>query len=178
VIAITRGFGSPFILAEAGQLVDSTLSVNLKRSLDKWVYDNIKNTEGIPTDFEGLPFDNSGVSEWITPRITSQNRTFYRQGSATEYGQVDSVSFRVEAYAKKSGVTVSDRHYAMRDIVANYFRIGQDIPLVDYAGDGVSTICWLRVRESIEDAPLPETQEENKYGMEWKMDFTELTAKP
>ena len=61
--------------------------VNIKRSLDKYIYDNIYTTEGIDVDIEGLNFEESVHNEWIAPRILDIEPRFHRQGSSTQYAE-------------------------------------------------------------------------------------------
>jgi hypothetical protein len=138
--------------------------INLKRGLDKYVKDNLTDVEGIPTSFEGLPFDNLEVSEWIQPRIMGLFDLAMRNSD----GQA-SFLYQVDVVVKKSGATSSDRVWQLKDKVKAYFLIGKDI---FYAVSG-TTLCRARVRELVNDLPLPES-ETHRHILAWDMDLEEV----
>lgn len=148
---------------------------NVKRSLEKYIWDNIYTTEGISVDFSGVPFNNKNSIEWVTPRFLI-NRTYVSKASGTEYGYDNHIVLNITANVKKSGATISDKHYMMRDSIVNYFKIGEDINLNDWVGDG-SYICNMRVREVIEDYALPESDELLSYKVVLGINYTEQTNK-
>uniref|UniRef100_A0A6M3IP32 Uncharacterized protein n=1 Tax=viral metagenome TaxID=1070528 RepID=A0A6M3IP32_9ZZZZ len=148
---------------------------NVKMSLDKYVNDNTGTSEGLSIDFEGVPFDNTANTEWIQPRILDFGSTYNRQGSSTEYAESVDVFYNINIFVKKSGVTTSHRHYAIRDIVADYFKIGQDIYLRNYAEGGTTQIAKIRVRDLVTDSPIPETNEYLQYALAYNINWTRLT---
>lgn len=152
---------------------------NLKRCFDSYVYTNLQNTEGLNIDFQGLPFDTVEVDSWIQPRIiTAYDNREYRDN---EVKQSATVLLQVNIFAKKSSVTSSDEHYRLRDIVDNYFKIGQDIT---YSVSG-STLATARVRDLQNDFAIEKKGElgvKNKpidvdyfqYVLSYEIDYTEL----
>jgi hypothetical protein len=149
---------------------------NLKRSIDLYCHTNLKTTEGLNVDFEGLPFNETEVNDWIQPRIFAETGMYYPGGTSTQYAEQVDVLLNVNIFTKKSGATTSERHYAIRDMVAGHFKIGQDITL--YEESGTTSLNKLRVREIVNDQSLPETNELLQYIYAVRMDFTRLTDKP
>src|SRR3990167_4545691 len=143
---------------------------NIKRSLDKYCNDNLYSTEGLNVSFEGLPFENVAYTEWVQPRILDITTQYHRQGSSTQYGETASVLFQINIFTKKSGVTIADRHYMIRDIVADYFKIGKDISIANYVS-GTTALDNLRIREVVTDSPLPETSTMYQYVLAWNMNY-------
>jgi len=147
---------------------------NVYRSLNKYVRDNLYTTEGYAVDFEGLAFDDTSVDEWIQFRILTATREFHRQGSTTEYAHTNSLMLNFNTFVKKSGVTLTDKHYMMRDTISNYFKVGKGITMYDYVGSG-TTLCEMIVRRILTDTPLPETNELLSYNLTVECSFTEFT---
>lgn len=175
-LIVTMGFGESDILPE-GVLSQGSLSINIKRSFEQYIKSNLGGA-GFNVDYEGLPFDDTAYSEWIRPRIIEMPREYHRQGSSTEYGQTNNVFFSVDINVKKSGATTTDRHYILRDDVVNYFRVGQDVPLRDYAASGSTLICSMRVRDMTDDNSLEDDPDLLKYKVGFEMDFTEMVTEP
>ena len=161
-------------------LDNSAKMVNMKRSLDLYCHTNLKTTEGLNVDFEGLPFDNIEVQSWIQPRMIGYSGKMYPSGASGQYAEDLNILFQVNIFTKKSGSTNTLQHYAIRDMVANHFRLGQDIPLYDYNSSGVTTalLANFRVRNVANDMPVPETNELNQYVYAVDMQWTRLTTKP
>jgi len=149
---------------------------NIKRSIDTYIHDNLYTIEGLSIDFEGLPFDSrSVVSNWVQPRIIDFDSIFYRQGSGTQYGELVNVLFQINVFTKQSGTTAASEHYRIRDVVAGYFKIGDDIAVKNYVGDGSTNIDSLRVRD-IKDVIIPESKEFYQHSFSIEMDYTRLTT--
>ena len=145
---------------------------NIKRSLEKYFNDRLNILEGLAIQWEGLPFDNISKSEWLMPRIMDFNPVYMRQGSATEYADDLNIMFSVNIFIKKSSLTITDKHYLIRDSIIKYFKIGEDIDLNDWVGDG-SYICKMRVREVIEDSSLGEIDDLLSYRVVLGINYTE-----
>ena len=170
-LIVTLGYGN---YIELLQLLTRYSLVNIKRSLDKYIYDNLGVIENMRVDYEGVPFNTMTVNEWAVPRIVSMRRNFHRQGSDTEYGQTNNIVYGININVKKSGATTTDRHYVLRDDIVSYFRVGQDIPLRDYSASGSTLVCYMRVRDLVEDNSLKDNNELLKYKVGVKLDFTEM----
>jgi len=153
-------------------------SSNIKRSLEAYIQTNLGTSEALSIEYEGLPFDNISVAEWISPRILSSDPTYYRQSSGTEYGEEVKLFFQTNIHVKKGSNTVTDRHYVLRDIVADYFKIGKGIDISDwYGGSGTSTGEHLIVRDIITDSALPETDTTYEYVLAFELSYTRQTTK-
>ena len=155
---------------------------NIKRSIDKYIHTNLVGTEELIIDFEGVPFDNKGKKEWVQPRILDTNRVFLRQASGTEYGSQASLLLHMNIFVAKavpgSGVTLADRHYLIRDVVANYFKIGQQIGIANYIGGSTVAVGYLEVDQLVTDMSIPTKDEFNQYSLAWEIRWTELTTNP
>ena len=145
--------------------------VNIKRSIDKYLFDNIYTTEGIPIDFEGIKFDQVSNNEWIQPRIVNIQSVFRRQSSSTQYGEDTNILFQINIFVKKGHQTTSDRNFYIRDIVLHYFKFGQQITIYDYDGD-LSSIGNMTVRNISDDFALEERQNIYQYVVSWEIDLT------
>ncbi len=148
---------------------------NVKMSLDKYLLDNIS---GVSIDYEGLPFNDRETNFWLQPRIIDQTAQFHRQSnnSGTSYGETVNILFQTNIFVKKSGVTVSHKHWLLRDVVAGLFTIGKDITLKDYVSSG-TTITNMRVRDIVNDFSMPETDTIYQYVFAVEMDYTRQTTK-
>jgi len=116
---------------------------NIKRSLEKYFNDNLNTIESFSINWEGLPFNNISVAEWLMPRIINFNSVYMRQGSATQYADDLNIMFSINIFVKKSNITVSDREYSIRDTISKYFKIGEIINIYDYSGDGIMREDYL-----------------------------------
>jgi len=152
---------------------------NIKRSLYYYFKNNLETTEGLSIDWgEGLPFDNTSKTEWIQPRIIDSISDYSRQGSSTQYGNNLDVMFNINIFIKKSNIVKSGREYAIRDIVAKYFKVGEVITIYDYSGDGSSDIGSMKVRDIITDDIISETNILYMYNLTYLINATTLTTNP
>ena len=152
---------------------------NLKRSIDLYCKTQLDTAEGLNIDYDGLPFNDSasGVIGWVQPRILSPNPIqFFPSGGSGQYAEQVPVILQFNIFVKKSGVTTTSLHYDLRDAVAGYFKVGQDINLYESTGTTVQTV--LRVREILNDQPMPESNELLHYLYAVELGFTRRTNKP
>ena len=156
-------------------MTDSSALHEVKESLDKYVLDNVYTAASIPVHYEGLPFDDKSVTEWVAPRMLDVTNTFIRQGSNTEYSEDCNILFQFNIFVKKSKLTVSHRHYQIRDILNSYFKVGKSITLYQ---SGVTAIDYLKVRRIVNDSSLPETNELLQSIFAVELDFTKKTTNP
>lgn len=178
--AATLGmFGGPLPISIVGTdlLNGESRWANVERNINKYFVDNVFTTEGIDTDILGLKFSEKDSIEWVRPRVVSMDAEYLRQASDTHYGEDVNIMFTVDCFVKKSGTTISDRHYVLRDTVANYFKIGQDVDIEDYVS-GTTSTNRMRVRRILEDSPMMETQTYYQYKIGWLLDYTRKTTKP
>jgi len=131
---------------------------NIKISLDTYVSNNLGGSEGLIVNYEGLPFDDTSYDSWIQPRVLN----IYSDPDMRDDIDDLTVIYEVNIFAKKSGVTNSQAHYMMRDQVANYFRINEDILMND-------SVTYMRVRGILEDSPLVESNEYYQYVVAWEL---------
>jgi len=151
---------------------------NIKRSLDKYVYDNLDvDGEGLNIDYEGVPFESTGKAEWIQYRPMFVPGDFMRQGSSTEYANDSSLLANFNVFVQKSGVTVSDKHYKVRDWVANYFKIGQSIGIYDYVSGATTATSYMTVREVETDTVVP-NDSFYQYNFTVVIGWTEMVPNP
>jgi len=148
---------------------------NVKRSLEKYIWDNLYTIEGISVDFYGLPFDNISITEWIVPRFL-MNRNYVSWASGIEYGYNNNIILNITINVKKTKTTTTDKHYVLRDTIVNYFKIGEDINLNDWV-DTENYICNMRIREIIEDFSLPESDTLLSYRIVLGINYIEHTIK-
>jgi len=153
-------------------------AANIKMSLDKYIRVNLGTSEGLTISYEGVPFNDTAYTSWIQPRILDISSDYHRQGSGTQYGETTNILYQINVFTKKSGITTSHLHYTMRDQVANYFRVRQNINVKDYVNSGTTQLDILVVRRMVNDNPLPESNEYYQYVIAWELDYTKLTTQP
>ena len=149
---------------------------NIKRSIDGYFNQNLSDTFSI--HWEGLPFNNTTKSEWLMPRIIEFITNFKRQGSGTQYGDDIDIIFSIGIFVKKSNITIGGREYAIRDIIAGYFKVGKVITIYDYSGDGSTNVGKMKVRDIITDNILPESNDLYNYNLTYLINATVLTTNP
>uniref|UniRef100_A0A6M3IDV3 Tail protein n=1 Tax=viral metagenome TaxID=1070528 RepID=A0A6M3IDV3_9ZZZZ len=153
-------------------------AINIKRSLEYYISTYLGTSESLKVEYEGVPFDSMSVTEWVTPRILDSNPVFVRQSSDTDYGEDVNLLFQTNIHVKKSSNTTADRHYVMRDIVVDYFKIGTEIDINDWAsGSGTSLTEHLKVRSIVNDSMLPETDTTYEYILAFELTYTRSTTK-
>ena len=103
------------------------MNTNIKMSLDAYIKDQVS---GVSIDFEGLPFNDTETASWIQPRIIDINSAYAGHSSGTEYGDESNILFQVNIFVKKSGVTITHKHYQIRDIVAKTMNLSPLIELL------------------------------------------------
>jgi len=131
---------------------------NVKASLEKYIKDNLVTTEGLVVDFEGFPFEGTGRSEWIEERILGPGeRDYHRQVSSTTTGQTTEIVLNFNIFVNPDKTTKTNRHYEIRDIVADYFKIGTQIDLYDFSNnDWTTSLQKMEVRDVITDRTIPD----------------------
>jgi len=112
---------------------------NVERSIEEYIKDSVLDVD---IDFYGLKFKEKDKTEWIRPRITSIDAEYIGRASASEYGESADVYLVIDCFTKKGHQTVADRHYELRDIVSDYFKIGEDIFVRGYAPEMVAGTIW------------------------------------
>ena len=148
---------------------------NIKRCLEEYLVDNLRDAEGLQLDLEGVPFETTGKGEWAQPRVIDFTGVNLRQASATEYGTQVSLLLNINIFVPKSGTTYADRHYRLRDKVVNYFKVGQKIPVRDYIGGGTTPVIdYMKVRRVATDRPVF-SEDFLQYSLAFDIDYTERT---
>jgi len=151
---------------------------NIKRSLDFYCRANLNVAEELDVDFEGLPFDETSVSEWVMPRILDIDSTYRRQGSSTRYGESVNIMFQINIFVKKGGMRIANRTSTIRDMIVSYFRLKKDISLRSYLEGETTLLDSMRVRKIVTDFALPETETLYQHALAWNLVFTRLTDNP
>ena len=131
---------------------------NVKASIEKYIDDNLVATAGLTMDWEGVPFESSGVSCWVQPRIIGMGgRDFHRQvTSGSTLGQTTQVLLNFNIFVSPEQMPPrTNRHYQVRDRIAGYFCIGKQIDLYDI-GDWTTSLQKMEVDEIITDRTVPD----------------------
>jgi len=153
---------------------------NVKRSLESYFH-GIFGPSGkdFYVDYEGVPFETKEKREWLQPRVMDFSGEFLRQGSATQYATNVNMMFNVNILVTKSGTTIADRHYVLRDKVVEHFKIGQTINIRNWTS-GTTPLAILgkmKVRQLITDRPI-EDEHFLQYSLTWELDWLDLTTNP
>jgi hypothetical protein len=114
---------------------------NVITSLDDYVYDNLYTTKGLTIDWEGGDsIDLTNIDEWIQPRLMGGFPQYLHWVAGNRLGQNTHLMYNINIFVKRgakstsSGNISKNRLMQIRDMVAEYFYIGKEIPLKDYAG--------------------------------------------
>ena len=141
---------------------------NIKASLEKYIRDNIVLIEGLYVVFEGMPYSNlsqeeevtgrSNREEWIHENILTLrgNSQYHRQVELNTYGETEGVLLDFSIFVNKEKTRKTNRHYEIRDIIAEHFYIGTLIDMYDFASADFNTVLQkLKVHEIITDRVIP-----------------------
>jgi len=132
---------------------------NVKRSVEKFLKDNLETTESLKIDYEAYPFESgaTSITEWIQPRLLGFNDPPWQpKASSNTRGNVASVLLNTNCFVNRENITASDRHYVLRDTVNKYLYSGASIPLRDYAGGTTQPwVCRMYVAGIETDTPIP-----------------------
>jgi hypothetical protein len=131
---------------------------NVKYSIERYLNDNLGSTYTF--DWEGAPFETTGVEEWIQERVMGLGGGDYHRGvSTTQDGQTVPVLLSLNIFVNKEKTVKTNRHYEIRDDVYNYLKIGSQINFYDFASGNTSAVVQImKVREIITDSPIPDEQ--------------------
>ena len=133
---------------------------NVKASIEKYIHDNIVVTDDIKINFEAYPFEISDESEWVNEYFTeTRDREYHRNVDVgSVYGQTNPLYLTFMIHVVKEKTKKTNRHYEIRDIIANYFSIGSKINLYDFSNNEFNTVIQtMKVREiDLDEALLDE----------------------
>jgi len=131
---------------------------NVKASIEKYIRDNLIATEDLVFDIEGEPFERPSSQEWVEEVILGKGAGIYhRQTSSTTTGKTVPVLLSLNIYVGKTETTKTNRHYEIRDVVANYLKIGTKIDLFDFADDDwTNSLQTMEVRDVVTDRAIPD----------------------
>lgn len=155
-------------------LTNQSKEQNVKASVEKYISENLAITELLTIDFEGIPFESSGSKEWIQERFMASNSTDSNSMGRKVGGQKTTtkqamISFNI--FVNKERATKANRHYELRDKIADYFEVGEGINLYDAENGDFSTVLQVMiVDEIITDMVIPNDdylQYNYTVGIEW-----------
>ncbi|NHJ85610.1 MAG: hypothetical protein FK734_09120 [Asgard group archaeon] len=131
---------------------------NVKASIEKYIGDNLVTTEGLKVNYEGLQFETDGLAEWVQEDLIGNTSEFHRQvDEQNRYGQTTSILLNFNIFVKKNETKKTNRHYEIRDLISNYFKIGTEINLYDfYNGDFSTVLQVMKIREIVTDRKIPD----------------------
>ena len=148
---------------------------NVKASLEKYIHDNLVVEEGLNVDFEGTPFEVADAEEWIQERILGfVKQDYHRQTSETLHGQTTQVLLSMNVFVDRNASHGrTNRHYEIRDTIAEYFKVGTVIDLYDFSQDDWSSALQkLFVFEVVTDTPIPNA-DFHQYTLTYRVDWLE-----
>ena len=125
---------------------------NVKRSFEKWFGTNFGSTYSV--DYDGVPFNFSGKSEWLQPRILVGGQDyFHRHVDATHRGDTLSILVNVNIFVRKGINQPADRLQRIRDVLFEKMAEGTAINIYDYTNDG-ALLTEMRSRDIITDREI------------------------
>jgi hypothetical protein len=136
---------------------------NLKKSVEKYFYDNLVNVEGFTVDWEDGEFSSQGLNEWLQPRLLERIEThFHRQtDSAGSLGATWETLLNINIFVRQqAGTTMNTaRTREIRDILFGYFEpVKTLISLKDYETGGYPEVGKIVVWEIDSDRSLGEVE--------------------
>ena len=145
---------------------------NVKASIEKYIKDNIETGQGISIDWEGSMFEEGDKNEWIQERILSGgNRDYHRSTDVDKEGQTTQIILNFNIFVNRQNTQKTNRHYELRDILFEYFKIGTEIDLYDFSSGNFNTsLQKMMITEIITDQPIPDEayfQYNFTIGMNW-----------
>lgn len=157
-------------------LLDTGKFQNFKASVEKYTQDNLVTTEGLRVNLEGLPSEST-PDEWIDETILGIGEIESVRGvGGSVYANVNQPMVNFNIFVKKQHTTKTNRHYELRDIVVNYFKLGDTINLYDFStGDFTNVIQIMKVREIVTDQAIPSTdfhQWTYAIAIEWRQEWS------
>lgn len=137
--------------------VDKTLSVsNIRASLDRYMYDRFVTIDGLVVHWDGAKdIDTNTVDEWVQPRTLYGAPDYLGWICETKRGWNRPILENINIFLRKGSTNNLQRIDELRDIVANYFNIGQTIVLKDYHTGTGASIDYLTVRDIMTDTNFP-----------------------
>jgi len=133
---------------------------NVRASLDVYCNDNLVTTESLTVQWPGSAATGAGVNEYVVPRILTavvEPGNYHRQAGATQHGQTRSILFQISIFLRYGSTNNLRRLEELRDLVIQYFSVGQSIALKDYftSPSSPATDQQLRVHRINTDQRLP-----------------------
>ncbi|MFH1623553.1 MAG: hypothetical protein ABID54_00165 [Pseudomonadota bacterium] len=132
---------------------------NVKRSVEKFLRDNLETAESLKISWEGYPFESGATAayEWIQPRLLGFNDPSWQpKASSNTRGNTASVLLNTNCFVNKENITASNRHYVLRDTVNKHLYSGVSIPLRDYVGGTTRPwACLMVVAGITTDTAIP-----------------------
>lgn len=133
---------------------------NLKRSWDIYVQSKLAASfadAGQGLDFDGSPFQDAGLREWIQPRLLGPARPPTRAYRGVDLdgtrGQGLILILQVNIFVRPVLQTVAHRIHDLRDLVMGVFHEHVKVPVVDYTGSK-STLGNMIVRRMVTDSEV------------------------
>ena len=145
---------------------------NVKASVEKYINDTLVITHGLTVNYEGIPFEVASREEWVEETILGLGDFEYVRGvDSSHFGQLTTVLLNFNIFVNKEKTLRSNRHYEIRDVVFDYFKVGTTVDMYDFSNSNfVTVIQKLKVREVITDTPIPENNYFRytlTFGIEW-----------
>jgi hypothetical protein len=122
-----------------GLKADARLA-NLVKSLDAYLDEHLKSVDPVvPVDWEGTPFQDAGIGEWIQPRLLEPVRSttrYYRQVGEDLHGQGLQLFYNINLFVRPQ--LVPDPAYRLlrlRDRVLEWFTVRTRVAIKNFDGD-------------------------------------------
>jgi len=130
---------------------------NVKASIEKYIANQLVMEEELTIAWEGMQFEPEHMAEWVRERILAfADRDYHRQVSDTEEGQTTMVMLSFNIFVNPEKADKTNRHYEIRDKIAEHFHINKTISLYDFSSDDFTdALQTMKVREIITDQPIP-----------------------
>jgi len=133
---------------------------NVKASIENYIQKKLVLDEELIVQFEGMPFEADGYNEWIREEIVGKTTEIYFRDAELGYdGVVSGIMLQFNIFVNKEKTSKTNRHYEIRDLIAEHFNLGNKINLYDFQEyDYDNSLQTLAIRDIITDQPIPNDQ--------------------
>ena len=133
---------------------------NIEKSLRLYVETNIYTAESIPVVWSGQSLDLTSEPFFVDVFTSLQKQTFVRSMNNTTDGWIKDLLLEFSIYVKMDHIknTNAYKHLQIRDAIATYFEVSQNIPLYDF-DNSKAAIYDAYVHDWVDDTNLVQNDE-------------------
>jgi len=129
---------------------------NIKASLEKYIFTNLASNDSITVDWQGHKgTELENVDEWIAPRMLRGGQFYRGHVTTSRKGTETEILLNINIFLRKGSTTNAHRLFQLRDTVAQYFELNQEVNLKNYSVAGYPNTEIFIVKEIMTDQEIP-----------------------